>query len=283
MRALLREPLLHFVALGLALFALDAALGGADGSAQPPTAEAGAGLPVPTGPIVVDDTVRATLASHWSQTHDAPPTDAELQGLVSRWIDREVLYREGLSRGLAIGDAQIHDRVVSQMSYVLREQVSVPAPTDAQLREWFSAHADRFAVADRIDFTQVFVAGTDAAAQTRARELLTLLEGGASPDGLGDTFAGGRRFRGRTLDALKIRFGEAFVEGLGTQPLQSWALRRSTEGLHLVRVDRRSVGQGAVFDEVRDAVAHDWQEDARARLLAQATARLRERWDVVES
>ncbi len=280
---MLREPLLHFVVLGLALFALDAAVGGGEAPPSPRDTGSGSGLPMPTGPIVVDEDVRATLVSHWSQTHDAPPTAAELEGLVSRWIDREVLYREGLARGLAIGDSQIQDRVVSQMVYVLRQQVKVETPTDAQLRQWFADHTDRFAVADRIDFTQVFVAGTDADAQARARELLALLEGGASPDGLGDTFAGGRRFRGRTLEALAIRFGETFVEGLGTQPLQTWALRRSPEGLHLVRVDGRSVGQAPAFEDVRDAVAHDWQEDARVRQLSQATAGLRAKWDVVES
>lgn len=283
MRNLLRQPLVHFVALGLALFVLDAAVGSDEGSTPARTDRAESGLPVPSGPIVVDESVRATLSSHWSQTHDAPPSAAQLDELVDRWIDREVLYREGLARGLAIGDAEIHERVASQMAYVLGEQLVVPEPTDAQLRDWLDTHRDRFSKADRVDFTQVFVAGTDAAAESRARELLALLEAGAAPEGLGDTYRGGRRFRGRTIEALTVRFGEAFTASLDTQPPQTWSLRRSDEGLHLVRVDRRDAARAAAFDEVRDAVRHDWQRRYRAEQLTQATARLRDKWDIVQS
>ncbi len=274
-RALVREPLVHFAILGALLFAVDAAV------SHEPDAPACAGLTVPTGPIVVDDAVRTELAQKWGKTHPAPPDAAQLDRLVQRWIDEEVLYREGLARGLAEGDAIVHERIASQQAYVLESQIVVPEPTDDELRAMFDAEASRWAQPGRVDFTQVYVEGTDDAAQTRARELLRLLEGGADPDGLGDTFAGGRRFRGRRVAELAERFGDAFVDGIEDQPEASWALRRSSTGIHLVRIDRRSAATTPELDDVRDAVRHDWQEAWRKEALQRAEAELRNRWEIV--
>ena len=105
------------------------------------------------------DAVRARLTEHWKRTHPAAPSETELQALVEAWIDDEALYREGLARGLAENDPQIRERVVSQMAYVLQSRITVPAPTDDELRAWFGEHAERYARPERVDFTQVFVDG----------------------------------------------------------------------------------------------------------------------------
>jgi hypothetical protein len=276
-RALVREPLVHFAILGALLFALDAA------TREATAPEACSGLAVPRGPIVVDAGVRSTLAEQWRKNHPSPPTDAELATLVERWIDEEVLYREGLARGLAEGDAIVRERIASQMAYVLGTRVVVPEPTDDELRAAFEADRARWSMPDRLDFTQVFVSGTDEAAQTRARELLALLQSGADPNGLGDTFAGGRRFRGRRIDELAERFGDAFVVGIDTQPEDTWTLRRSSTGLHLVRIDRRIASATRELDAVRDEVRHDWQASAREQALRQEKETLRAHWEIVTS
>lgn len=239
------------------------------------------GLEVPAGPIVVDAAVRAALVEQWSKTHPAAPDDAQLEQAIERWIDEEVLYREGLARALADGDAVVRERIASQMSYVLQSRIVVPEPTEDELRASFDADPSKWAQPDRVDFTQVFVAGKDDAAEARARELLQLVQDGADPNGLGDTFAGGRRFRGRRIAELAERFGMGFVEGLDAQPEGTWALRRSDAGLHLVRVDRRTSSSSPAFADVRDAVRHDWQEARRAEAMAQARHELRARWEIV--
>lgn len=197
---------------------------------------------------MVDDPVRAALIQAWSATHAAPPTPEELRDLVGRWVDQEVMYREGVRRGFADNDPQVRDRVADQMKYALEQGATVPDPTDAELRAWFEANKAKFQRPGRIDFTQVFVEGEDEAATTRAKALLVLLEDGAQPAGLGDMFAGGRRFRGRKLADLGERFGAAFATGLDSEPVETWTLRRSSFGLHLVRVDRAVLGSAPTFD-----------------------------------
>lgn len=271
LRALVREPLVHFAILGALLFALDAVTAN-----EPSPAATSNAFAVPSEPIVVDATVRAALVERWAKTHPAPPDAAQLQQLVDRWIDEEVLYREGLARSLADGDAVVRERIASQMAYVLQSRIVTPEPTAEELR----AFAAKTSTPDeRIDFTQVYVAGTDDAAQVRAQEIFNLLQGGADPDGLGDTYAGGRRFRSRRIAELAARFGDAFVVGIDTQPEGTWALRRSDQGIHVVRIDRRT-GAHAPND---DAARHDWQEERREAAMQQAKQALRSRWEIVVS
>lgn len=277
LRDLLREPLVHFVLIGAALFGLDWAVNDAERSPEDLVRNGDA----PQASIVVDDRLRASLTQRWSGTHPAPPTPDELGALIERWVDQEVLYREGVRRGFAERDPEIRDRVADQMKYALEEGAAVLEPTDAQLRTWFEANAVALQQPGRIDFTQVFVEGDDAAAVGRAKALLVLLEEGAQPSGLGDTFPGGRRFRARKLVDISGRFGTSFATGLDEEPVKTWTLRRSSFGLHLVRVDRVVAGSTPAFEDARAESVHGWRQEQRAQRLLEATRELRDRWTVV--
>jgi peptidyl-prolyl cis-trans isomerase C len=270
MRAVLREPLLWFVVLGGALFGIDRMRAHAPVTAAPAVVAAAA----PSGPIVVD-TQRATEQAHRRLGH--PPAAAELEAEIQRFVDEEILFREALARGLERDDPQIHERIAARMSYVLAESAVIPEPSDAELRTWFDAHADRYAAPERLDFTHVFVADADT---KRAGALAAQLAAGASPDTLGDTFAGGRRYRGRKLADLAEAFGPEFVEGLAAQPIGTWTQRRSRHGLHLVRVDRRDAARSADFESAKLEVRRAWLDEHRRVASEAALVQLRAHWKV---
>lgn len=267
LRAALREPLIHFLVAGALLAALDR-LAAPDEAVR--------------AVVVVDEGVRRSLRDAFLHEHGAPPTDAELAPLVDRWIDDEVLYREGVLRELDRDDVRVRERVASRMSALLEAAHAVPAPTEAELRAWFEAHRERWAVDERIDFVHVFVDGTDAAAQARAEAIRAELATGSSRVGLGDTFPGGRTYRGRRLADLTEAFGETFTDGLFEQAEGVWTIRRSRFGIHAVRIERRSAAAPADFERARLDVEADFLEHARAERLARAIAELRGRWEIVE-
>ncbi|HLU67128.1 MAG TPA: peptidylprolyl isomerase [Kofleriaceae bacterium] len=289
LRAIAREPLVHFVLIGAALLLVDRWRGGGDEEAPPaggapaPAAAAQAGEPG-AGPrqIVIDQDVRGPLAEALERVHGRPPTEAELDEAIARWIDEEVLYREGLARGLDRDDPSVRRRVADKMALVLEQQIVLPEPDEAELRAWFERRAEDWAEPERVDFTHVFVAGSGAEAEGRAAELLRRLEGGEPPDLLGDRFSGGRRYRGRKLADLAESFGPEFVEGLDRQPIGAWRLRRSRHGLHLVRVDRRREARAADFEAAALDVLKEWQDARRAEELAGRVRALRARWQVIE-
>ena len=104
-RKVLREPLIHFLVGGLAIFAFYAWLG-----EEPDPA---------SRTITLTQEDQARLALGFEQTMARPPTDAELDALVERWVRDEVLYREALRLGLDEGDP------------VLRRRLAVTSSTSA--------------------------------------------------------------------------------------------------------------------------------------------------------
>ena len=260
----LREPLVHFVAIGLLLFGLEA-LFGRDGGRHR---------------VVIGKEVAPALSDEFTQAQGRAPSAEELAGLVDRWAEEEILYRAGLERGLEKDDPRIRERVALKMSRVLSEGVIVKEPSEAELVAWFEAQPERFAAPPLIDFTQVFVAGTGDDARARAQELLVKLEAGADPAGLGDTFSGGRRYRHRKIADLAATFGEPFVAGLAEQAEGSWVLRVSPHGQHVVRVDKLVAGTAPTFDAARAEVVKDWKDEKRKDGLAKAIEGLRAKWTV---
>ncbi|MCB9572490.1 MAG: peptidyl-prolyl cis-trans isomerase [Kofleriaceae bacterium] len=291
-RGLVREPLVHFVAIGVILFAVDAWRGGDRRASRPAvvvaTAAAGAAVaatsmapPPARAPIVVDAAARAQIAARAERHLGRAATAAELVAETEAWIDEELLYREALERGLDRDDPMIHERLASRMSYVLAQATIVPEPTEAELRAWFAAHRDRWTVPERLDFTHVFVAGTDDAAAARADGVAAALAAGAAPEGLGDRFAAGHRFRGRPLADLARAFGDEFVAGLDDQVPGAWVRRRSRFGLHLVRVDRVVAGRAADFAAARLDVREAWRQARSDAAVAAAVRRERAGWEIV--
>lgn len=265
---------MHFVLAGAALFGLHHALRGAP--VGTPAADGGA-----RHPIVVDPGVRTEIADAITHRHARPATEAEVEAAVDAWIEEEVLYREALARGLDRGDPRVRALVASTMQSVLDAQTTLPEPTDAELRAYFEADPSRWARAARVDFTHVFVEGDDAAARARIDEIAAQLRAGASPAGLGDTFSGGRRYRGRRPDDLAAQFGAEFVSGLEREPVGAWTVRRSRFGLHVVRLDARRAGADADFSVARAAVRDAWMEERRRAARDEAIAELRARWEIV--
>ncbi|WP_394841163.1 peptidyl-prolyl cis-trans isomerase [Pendulispora brunnea] len=270
---LLREPVVQFLLIGAALFGVERLRRHEEPPRTPecrPEATAGR--------IVVTDELRQTLSEEHLRVHGRRPTPAEMDTLIAAWVNEEVLFREGLARGLEKDDPRIRQRIVEKMSFVLDQGLEPPVPSEAELSAWFDAHPNKWATSELVDFTQVFIQGDDAAARTRARGLLAQLEAGADPAGMGDTFSGGRRYRRRSLTDLGESFGPDFSAGLAEQKEGTWSLRQSRFGLHLVRVDRRTPAERPTLVQVREDVLLDYREAKRATAREGAIAEMRRRW-----
>lgn len=278
--SLAREPLVHFLLIGAALFGVERMVRPHRSSeARGPEPAASASSPA-SSRIVLTAEARKTLIDEFARAYGHPPSPAETEDLLRRWIDEEILYREGLARGFERDDPRVRQRVAQKMSFVIESAVVVPEPTNAELEAWFSAHSATWATSELIDFTQVFVEGNSTASNERASALLAQLKAGAEPANLGDTFPGGRRYRRRKAEDLGESFGPDFAKGIATQKENVWELRLSRFGHHLVRVDRRTPADAPAFATVRDEVKLDWEKAKRASLNAASFAELRKRWTV---
>lgn len=255
-RAILREPLVHFVAIGAVLFGLWSIAG--HGAAPEPET------------IVVSRARIESLVADYKKTWRRDPTDAERERLIKDDVLEEAAVREATARGLDRGDPMIRRRLQQQLEF-LAEADAETEPADAQLAAFFESHRDLFQGEERLSFRQVYfnreARGTKTEADARAA-LAELRGRGASAtiEGLGDPFVLDRAFDGVTPSEIAMRFGDAFAKAVAALPPGSWeGPVASSYGLHVVVVTARTPAAPPAFDQVKDEVRRAFREDARVR------------------
>lgn len=260
--SLLREPLVHFLLLGAALFALDAWLR--------PAADAGG------GEIVVSEARVTSLAQNFRRTLQRPPTRAELDGLVREHVREEVLYREALALGLDRDDTVVRRRLRQKMEFIADEAAALGKPTDAELAGYLAAHPDAFRTEPRATFSQVYLDPRRRAKTLdadAARLLAELNRGGAAaaPAKASDSLLLLEpRYENAARTDVARTFGDAFAAALFEQPAGRWVgPLASGYGVHLVRVEAMTPGGVAPLEDVRPLVEREWA-NARRKALGEA-------------
>src|SRR5262245_55580191 len=142
MRSLLREPLVHFLLIGAALFALSWWVGGT--------------APNPSHRIVITPAQVRQLAADWSRQQMRPPTSQELTALIEAAVKEEIYAREAVALGLDREDTVIRRRLQQKMELVAEDMAAALDPTDAQLQTYLDRHPDTFRPERRLSLRQVF-------------------------------------------------------------------------------------------------------------------------------
>lgn len=260
-RRLLREPLVHFAAGGLAIFALHARV---------------AARPQGDGVVISAAFADALTREHTQRTGRAP-TAEEARALVDRFVDEEILTREAAALGLDRGDPIVRRRLAQKMSF-LAESEAAQEPTEAELQRRLEAHADRYRSAPRVSFRHVFLGRERRAEAERA---LAELRAGARPDTLGDPFLRGAHFAARTPAEVEAVFGAAFTAALGGVAQGTWSgPLASSYGVHLVLVEERTEGAPATLAEAGARVRQDLLDERREAASREQLRRLRARYRV---
>lgn len=272
----LREPLLHFVALGALVFVVASLRSGESTRAAD------------AHRIVVTAGDVQHLADGFTRTWQRAPTDAELRGLVAEWVRDEIYAREATALGLDRGDTVVRRRLRQKMEFLVEDAVAAPTPTDAELQAWLDAHPDDFRRDTDVSFEQVYVDRDrrGARAVDDARALVARLAR-SGPDfdfsGLGDRLMLPGDFDHVPLHEVAATFGDAFAAAVATLPISTWSGPiESGYGLHAVFVRNRKPGGPPPLAEVRDDVARAFSAERRRAMVDAAYAALRSRYEIVE-
>ncbi|MEY4268935.1 MAG: hypothetical protein RLZZ58_151 [Pseudomonadota bacterium] len=254
----LREPLVHFLIAGAAVFAF----AGWRGTAVDPASR--------TIIIAVDDVQR--MAERFVQTWQRQPTADEIDAMIRDEIKDEVYAREATRLGLADGDAIIRRRLRGKMEFLARAEVDAVMPTDTTLTAWIAKNPARYADGARHDFDQIFFVATDPArAQAAAVAARAALDRGADWQTLGEAISLPRTMAAADDGAIDATFGAGFAAALAKAPLGRWAGPvTSGFGLHLIRVRARTAGKPPVLADVRQRVENDWRAATAADREARA-------------
>ncbi len=270
--AWLREPLLHFLLIGLGLFALYHYLN-----------QGNTGAP---REIVVSESRVEALAENFAKTWMRPPTAQELKGLVDDYVAEEVYYREAVAMGLDRDDTVIRRRLRQKMEFISEDVSTAVTPTDAELETYLKRHAEKFVQPPRLTFQQVFFS-TDRrhdAARRDAEKLLSELDAGrgpARPMEAGDPTLLPPTMESASPQEIANTFGSEFAEAVERAPVGQWSGPvQSGFGVHVVRVDRREAGTMPTLAEIRPIVQREWEADQRKNVNQELLATLRAKYEV---
>ena len=272
---LLREPLLHFMFIGVAIYLLYSVF--AD--------------PLPEGndkTIVVSAGEIEWMQTSWQKRWNRPPTAEEFDGLIQQYIKETVLYREALTMGLNQHDQVIRRRLAQKLEFLAKDLVALTPPTEEELQAYFDEHRDRYREPVRYTFTQVFIdpdkRGDATLADAEAIKATLIAQGDAIEDAgaLGDDFMLQNYYPDK--DPLEIRkyFGSGFAESLVVLSPGLWhGPVLSGYGVHLVYVSNVTAPPAPVFAELRERVTLDWKAERGEELNEKFYASLRDRYTIV--
>lgn len=267
----LREPLLHFLVVGLALFLVFEWTAGESAERR----------------IVVSKGRIESLAAAFARTWQRPPTPAELGGLIDDHVREEIATREALSLGLDRDDTIIRRRLKQKFEFLIEDSADASPPTDEDLATWLRDHPDSFRVEAGAAVRQVYFSPEKRGAATEtdaSAALAKLADLGANADTsrLGDPSLLPSEIPLSSRSAIARQFGEVFAQGVFDLETGKWAGPvESAYGLHLVFVEEREPAYLPPLDDVRAAVERELVADRRKKHLTAVYEGLLERYQVV--
>jgi hypothetical protein len=273
MKRLIREPFIHFLLLGAAIFVANHLMSGRTDS-QP-------------GKIVITQGQISSMVIGFSRTWQRPPTREEVERLIQDRVREEVYSREAVAMGLNQDDPVIRRRLQQKLEFVTDGVAALAEPTDAELAAYLKAHADVVHVDRKFTFSQIYLDPSkhgERLAQDADQLLIQLQQKGLGVDlySLGDAFLLEHRFEAAPASEISKQFGPKFAARLGDFPVGQWyGPVESGYGMHLVFMEERTEGHVPELAEVRDAVRREWWNARRLESNEKFFQSLLKHYDVV--
>ncbi len=258
MSQFLREPLVHFLGIGLLLFVIYGALNDADEGAD--------------NVIVVNEDRLAIFVQFRTRSFPEGGAAAMLQSLsdeqrerlIEDYVREEAFHREALALGLDKNDYIIKRRLIQSAEYVALGDEPPFEPTEEAVATYYESNRENYRVPTLMTFTHVFLRTddtTDTASQAQA--MLQQLKDNAvqfnQAGQYGDRFPYFLNYVERDESFVAGHFGHEFAGALFALPEASeWVgPLQSAYGYHLVLVANREESLIPALDDVRESVVAD--------------------------
>lgn len=268
---IMREPLTHFLAVGIIAFALNSWNG-----EHPETQD--------NTQIVIteDDLLQMRVALR--ATELPPPDSPQFMSLIETKVREEVLYREALAMGLDRDDTIVKRRMAQKMDFLAEDLSALRQPTENELRQWLQDHPQDFTVPPRITFKHMFFSYDRRGdqAEEAAVQVLKSIHIGPQPESPGDPFMFQDHYPDRTPTQISSVFGPEFSRGvLALEPGKWLGPVSSGFGWHLVFIDTKTPSRIPEFEEISEEVKADWVTNQREEFKRTAYEAMRAKYEVV--
>jgi len=279
-----REPLLHFLTMGVFLYAL-AELFVDDSSLRDSYAIDINQVSMVRFLQFQNKAFNAELAlAKWQSM-----SPAEKQDLANDYIREEVMYREALNLGLEVDDQIIRRRLIQKIEFINTGFSSDVAKIDEdELQDYFKKHISDYEIDASITFSHVFFDKDNklGAHQQLAGKALSELNQKNVPfenaAQYGQRFYFHRNYVDRTHNFVASHFGEAFSEQVSSlKQANIWyGPITSKYGSHLVMVKKNQPARLPDLVEVAPQVLQDLQRIKQGELKTKALGSMVEKYKI---
>jgi hypothetical protein len=255
------EPLIHFALLGVLVFAGHRAL----------TPKA------PTHTLEISDAKQRELAQLFEQRQHRPPTDVERKQVVDRYVEDEVLFREGLRLSLVQTDPMLRAQLIARVRGMLQAEVNAQPPAEEQLRAYYDAHRADYTIAETVSYREyAFPIGPEA--NDNARQLALALSRGEEPAGPALRLLS---MHSRRSEAELAQLeGQDLARRIWTLPVGVWRELSSASGVHVIVVDEHSSAADPPYEAVRPQLLGEYRKEQTAAAFHAEVGRLTSQWRV---
>ena len=276
MKRLLKEPLVHFLLIGAALFAISRAV-------KPSTDRTAPSRQIA---LTLDDLrqLQIGFAAQWQRL----PSDQEMLSLIENRIKEEILYREALAVGLDKDDTIVKRRMAQKMEFLAEDVSAAHEPTTEELKAWFAKNTTMFTQPARVTFRHLYFSpdrrGKSAWSDAKAAlgKLAGKPAGWAGAVALGDPFMFQDYLADRTPDQMAKDFGPPFAKALFVEKPGAWTGPvESGYGWHLVFIDSLAPERVSSFEEVEPDVKTAWLATRKAEAWGKAYKAMRSKYELL--
>lgn len=263
----LREPLLHFLLIGAALFVVYGLVdGGRSGELD--------------NKVVVSAGRIEQLENIFIKTWQRPPTANELKGIIDDFILEEIYYRQAIAMGIDRDDTVIRRRLRQKFEFLTDDMAAANTPSDDELATYLAANPDDFLRDSTYTFRQIYLdPGQPDVEQTASEQLAALRAGNTVHGGAGLLPTSFETAAARVVDGS---FGQGFSANLDTLPIGEWVGPiESGLGLHLIRLETRIESSLPDLQDIRPNVEREWTNQKRLDTRRLINEQLLQNYEVV--
>jgi hypothetical protein len=263
----LREPLLHFIAIGGLFFLIYTAVNDISESS--------------TDTIFITPERIGQIATGFNGVWNRMPTAEELDNLIKEEVRSEVYYRDALALGLDNNDVVVRRRLRQKMEFLTDTGIYLQEPSTGELETYFAANKQAYRSEPRLAFEQIFL-GESPPEDTVSQTLKTLLsEPAIDLSTLGQRTLLPAQLKLSPPDAIDSVFGEGFYRQIAELAPGEWVGPvTSVYGIHLIRTLDGQPARMPPLEEVRDSVLKDWKSAKAKENREQDYAKRRSRYIV---
>ena len=246
MNNVLKEPLFHFLMLGLGLFILYGLV--ATNQDDEDT-------------IIIDDYDINNIIASWEMQWKRLPTDDELKYLILQNIKQEIFYQEALKLNLDHNDEIIKRRLSQKMQFLSSDIASLNEPDDDEISAFYKKNLHDYMRSNLYQMYQLIYSSDyhnnpRAVAHSQLQKIIQKEPENA--ENLGDKMPFPFYFEAVDESDLNRQFGINFTQALGNLETNQWTGPvKSGFGYHLVFIADKKEASPIPLKEIRDEVLRD--------------------------